>query len=98
MQTYNSFNEMVAGQNASPLKSDMSVFNISDEDYMKIQNGLQGILNVLKQPEWRADLSVEQRDGLESIRSKTEAIMVAVKNWHDADNAVRHDVRNVIVE
>ena len=34
MQTFNSFNELAAGQ--TPLQSDMSVFNVSDEEYKKL--------------------------------------------------------------
>ena len=35
MQTYNSFNEMAAAQSASPLVSDMSVFNADTVDMQK---------------------------------------------------------------
>ena len=61
------FEQLQATANATMGMSQMSVFNVSDEDYAKAQQGLQGILNVLKQPEWRADLSVEQRASLQNI-------------------------------
>ena len=37
MQTYNSFNELVADQSASPLKSDLSVFNDDTYESLKQQ-------------------------------------------------------------
>ena len=55
----------------------------------KIQDDLQGILNVLKQPEWGADLSVAQLDGLQSIREKTNAAMLTMTNCENIVNAIR---------
>ena len=83
MQTYNDFNALVAGTSATPLVSAMSVFNVSDDDYARAQQGLQGILNVLKQQEWQTDLSDEQRASLQDIRGKTKTLMLVIKKWRD---------------
>jgi len=49
MQTFNSFNELVAAQGASPLVSNMSVFNLSLEQSNKIESTIQAAHDSLKQ-------------------------------------------------
>ena len=48
MQTYNSFNELVAGQNGSPLVSDMSVFNVEFTSVYRKPEDLERPENVEK--------------------------------------------------
>jgi len=65
----------------------MSVFNVSDDDYMKVQQELQKTLNIIKKPEWQSLPSREQQKDIEDIQSKIRVVMVALKKWQDDEKA-----------
>ena len=89
MQTYNSFNEMVAGQNGSPLVSDMSVFNASFTDETFVQEldaNISHMLEIAQNLNRKfASATTEQlQTRVDDLQQRTLEIVSALYNLDEA--------------
>jgi len=78
MQTFNSFNELNAAQSATPLVSDMSVFNTTDEERKRYD------LLVQKNIEIAAKVKKLQEERIAALREATQVQQEINELYEDA--------------
>ena len=99
MQTYNNFNELASAQTASPLVSDMSVFNAINTPVIKrVTAELDGAILRLKEVlHIFAEHDTADKDGYGEYDKIGEMVLQSLQNVDKARTAFTHQATSTLM-